>query len=270
MHRPRLRWYRYHMKMPQHTQTATTSFTSPAAGVISPRQARGMLVSAAARGGALLLIGVVGLVSSGCDSKGPPPMPAPRAVTPAMTPTQPSVAPGTSGVTRPATPPGGGGAGSGGSAVTAGQFSVGGLLLTIPEGWKPSVPASSPFAPIADLRFAHEAGEARAAFFAVEGGGVTMNIERWRRQVKLPEGIDAQMTTAERNGMKMTRIDMTGEYAGMTPAGQAAPLQTNTRFVGIVIEGGPRPVQVRLTGPKAAVDSALASFDQMLAGMTKP
>jgi hypothetical protein len=149
-------------------------------------------------------------------------------------------------------------------------FTVGGMAVTIPPGWRPQAPANNPFAPIADLRFAHEAGEVRAAFFAVEGGTASMNIERWRRQVKLPDGTDAQVSTAERSGLKLTRIDMTGEYSGMTAGGQAAPAQAGTRFIGVYVEGGQRPVQVRLTGPTQAVAAALDGFEQMLAGLAKP
>lgn len=252
------------MKTPEPRRTATPSTASRTRCTVKVALGAGVL--------ALGVLALSGLAS--CEEKSPPPMPTPRAVTPPAAAVPPAPAgqraPGTPVGANPAGPGAPGPGGSIGTAIGPNQFAVGGILVTMADGWKPQAPANSPFSPIADLRFATESGEARAAFFAVEGGSSTMNIERWRRQMKLPEGTDAQVSTAERNGLKLTRIDMTGEYSGMTSGGQAAPAQANTRFVGVYLEGGAKPIQVRLTGPKPAVDAALASFEQMLAGMTKP
>ncbi len=208
------------------------------------------------------------LALASCEEKGPPPMPPATPVssvrtTPPGVPTAPPAPPaapaGATGATKPVAP-----------SPSDGEFTVGGVLFRVPagSGWKPAAVAPGAFAPIADLRFAHSAGEARAAFFAV-GGGVQANLDRWKRQLTLPGGAEPIVTTSEVNGLKVTRIDMTGEYRGMNPSGGAAAPAANTRFIGIVIEGGASPVQVRITGPAPAVTDALTSFDQMLTGIRK-
>ncbi|MCE2925717.1 MAG: hypothetical protein LW822_09780 [Phycisphaeraceae bacterium] len=206
----------------------------------------------------LLALGALALQA--CEEKAPLPMPQ-RSGTPApQAPSQPAAA-------APAQPPALAPAPNPPQA-DIGAFTVGGINLRVPPGWKPVPVASTPFAPVADLRFASPAGEARAAFFVVEGGGKDANLQRWQRQMT---GVrEPLITISEIAGLAVTRIDMLGEYRGMTPTGAAAPPVPNTRFVGVIIEGAARPVQVRITGPKEAVDAGLPSLDAMLGQMTMP
>ncbi|MCU0689528.1 MAG: hypothetical protein MUE97_07310 [Phycisphaerales bacterium] len=213
-----------------------------------------------------------GLSLGGCEQKGPPPMP------PSPANRSAPAAPAAPATPQPATPapaaqPAAGGATSTGiipppAATDGNTILVGGIAFFAPEGWKPAPIRDNPFAPVADLRKEHAAGEVRAAFFAVEGGGVQANLQRWQRQMS--DAGEPKITTSTIGGLNITRIEMTGTYAGMNPTGGAAAAVANTRFVGLYIDGGNRPVQVRVTGPKQAVDEVLPAFDAMLQTIKKP
>lgn len=213
--------------------------------------------------GSLLLVSVL----VGCNDKGPPPMP-PRqnAATPATTGPR-AITPPVTDAPAPATQ------GSGGQAPQqvddARSFTVSGIAFSVPQGWTPAPVRDGMFAPIADMRFAHAAGEVRAVFFAVEGGGMQANMQRWQRQMSDMVG-EAKITSSEIGGLTAHRLEMVGSYAGMSPTGSALPPAPNTKFVGYYIDGAARPVQIRINGPKEAVDACLEGFEAMLQKMKKP
>jgi hypothetical protein len=142
-----------------------------------------------------------------------------------------------------------------------GKFAeIAGLKWPIPEGWTKQ-PSSSPMR-VAEYSLS---GGISVRFFAV-GGGVDENMKRWRGQITNPISRE-QTKTFSTGNLKIHTITMNGTYAGMGPGGMASTPVEGTGFLGAIIEGGPSPVQVVMTGPWPAVEEAEKAWNMMLAGI---
>jgi hypothetical protein len=91
-------------------------------------------------------------------------------------------------------------------------------------------------------------GDVQVVFFNA-GGSVEGNVDRWKLMVT-GEGGDNKFKQEQKTIGRFTvhTITMEGAYAGMSPSGGVAPVASGTRFMGIIVEGGPGPVQIRVTG----------------------
>lgn len=227
----------------------------------------------------LALIGVGMMVFVGCEQKAPPPMPTKssagdpaqvaRQVRGKVNETVGSIGDSQDKASAMADEITGGKKNAGGAAGHGGHdgsFAVSGVQFAVPEGWTPLPLSSSMRA--ADLQFKTAEGEANAVFFAI-GGDAASNIERWKGQVELKPGTSSTTTSEEVAGLKLTRVTMVGTYSGMTAMGTPAPAVANTKFIGIVIEGGKGPIQIKFTGPESVVKAAESSFNAMIAGMKR-
>lgn len=102
-----------------------------------------------------------------------------------------------------------------------------------------------------------------------QGGSVEDNLKRWVSQFTQPDGRDSNAVAkrGERqvNGMKVTTIDLTGVFAGMSPMQQApsAP-KPDQRLLGAIVEGPEGPVFFKLTGAATALGSAQSAFDELI------
>lgn len=108
-------------------------------------------------------------------------------------------------------------------------------------------------------------------FGAGQGGSVEANIERWKNQVT-QAGKAAPAKTSKRtvNGLPVTVIDSTGDYAGMGgPMAASHSSQSGYRLIGAVIEGPGGNVFIKFTGPTKTVAANQQKFDQFLSSFKK-
>lgn len=150
------------------------------------------------------------------------------------------------------------------------QASIAGLGWSIPEGWESQTPSGSMRA--AEYRVNTDNGTVTVVFFNT-GGDAGSNIVRWSGQMKGPGGgavIPIQKKFTFPMGITATVVAMEGTYSGMGPNSQPTPPQDGVKFLGAVVEGGPKgSVQVRAIGPTAAVEMMEKAFEAMISSVQK-
>jgi hypothetical protein len=100
------------------------------------------------------------------------------------------------------------------------------------------------------------------------GPGVEANIERWTRQFETDAGgVTPKQTTREVNGMKVTRVELTGTYRGMMMTGAPAQPKTGYKLLGAIVETPSGLWFFKMTGPAATVKAATKTFDDMIASI---
>lgn len=104
-----------------------------------------------------------------------------------------------------------------------------------------------------------------------QGGSVEDNLTRWISQFTQPDGRDsasvAKRTEQQVNGMKVTLVDLTGVFAGMSATRQPTEPRPDQRLLGAIVEGPQGPVFFKLTGPKDALESAHGAFMHLIQSM---
>jgi hypothetical protein len=163
-----------------------------------------------------------------------------------------------------------------GAVVSATLFadSAAGLRWTVPAGWKteaarPMRAATYTVAPVSGDK---AGAECIVSFFgAGQGGTVEANLDRWKGQFKGPGGKPpaAQVATRTVRGLKMTTIDMSGEYSGMGGPMASAPPVPGYRLLGAIVEGPGGTVFVKFTGPSQTIAANQTKFEQMLASFQR-
>ncbi len=139
---------------------------------------------------------------------------------------------------------------------------IGGLLWEIPENWE-NVGASG--MRIAEYKVSGESGVASIRFFATQGSAEA-NVDRWKGQVRDPS--DGPQTKEIKSGAITSHVvTVTGTYSGMGPSGAPTPPASGTRMLGAFVEGGPRPVQLLITGPDEIVRAMEAEWESMLSNL---
>ncbi len=141
---------------------------------------------------------------------------------------------------------------------------VGGIEFAVPTSWEE--------APATQFQAAqYRVGDGQVVFFANIGGGVENNINRWRQQVKTPEGSPADAKVEKRtiSGMEATVVSMNGTYQGMGPGGAAAAPVEDAAFRAIIYSGPAGDVFVRFTGPRSTVEANEGAWEQMILGAKK-
>lgn len=156
-----------------------------------------------------------------------------------------------------------GGAGSGmampGSGLTADDFS-----WTTPPGW--SELPSSQFR-IVNLRPARDPDA--DCYLSVAGGGVLVNVNRWRGQFGAP-ALDAaaveKLPTQKLLGIDGVKVEVEGTFSTSMPG--APPVKKeNFKLLGLVADAGGQQLFVKMTGPKAIVDQERSAFDLFVASL---
>lgn len=155
---------------------------------------------------------------------------------------------------------------AGGNNSQAGKdFPLAGVLFQVQPGW---TALSASGMKKADLLYKGSSGDVHAYFYT-EGGDVEGNLDRWERQVE-NEGVDQAKRSSESvNGLTVHTLDARGTYRGMMPGNVTGDPQPNSRFIGVVIEGGNGLIQIKLVGPEQVVNEAAAGFKAMLHGLRK-
>jgi hypothetical protein len=115
------------------------------------------------------------------------------------------------------------------------------------------------------------AGDAEDGELSVSqaGGSVDQNVARWAQQLdKKPA--DAKRTERMVNGLRVTVVEIHGDYSGMAMPG-AQPSDKPAKkpgyaMLGAIVETTP-PTFFKLTGPDKTVANAQHDFDKMVDGM---
>lgn len=134
-----------------------------------------------------------------------------------------------------------------------------------PEGWE-ELPAKE-FRPI-NLRPAGDPkAECYVSSFGGSGGGLTENVNRWRKQMKLEPVDEAAVAALPKKpllGGEATFVELDGNYGGMG-GDQDNP---DFKMVGLIMAQGGSAVFIKFTGPKALVDQEKPKFEEFCASIT--
>ncbi len=152
--------------------------------------------------------------------------------------------------------------------------SVAGLKWTPPTGWKSTGATFMRAAtyPVAPAPGDKESAECVVYFFgAGQGGSVQANIDRWEGQFKGPGGkaAPAKVARIDVHGLPVTTIDVSGEYSGMGGPTATAPVASNYRLLGAIVEGPGGNVFIKFTGPAKIMAANQAKFRQLLDSFEK-
>lgn len=120
----------------------------------------------------------------------------------------------------------------------------------------------------AQLKVPPAAGEAGEVVFfhfgPSNGGGTQANVTRWFGQFEgTKEQIKGRTEEAKAGSNKVTYVHAEGTYKSGMPGGPQTP-KPGYALLGAIIEDADGSVFVRLTGPKALVESATAEFKKMV------
>lgn len=161
------------------------------------------------------------------------------------------------------------------AAAEAVRSESAGLRFSVPAEWT-RVPAPS------DMRAAQfrvpragadtEDGDLVLFFFGPgQGGSADQNVDRWTGQFTQPDGKpskDAAVVTIRTvKGLKLTSVDVAGDYKPAPMGGAGGAVKPGWRLLAAVVEGPGGPWFWRLTGPAATVAAAKPPFDAMLASL---
>lgn len=135
-----------------------------------------------------------------------------------------------------------------------------------PAGWE-TVTTRSPMRK-AQYKVTKEKESAEVVFFHFGpggAGGVQANVDRWFGQFQEPkEKLNAKTEEVKAGKNKATLVQAQGTYLNGPPGGQKVA-EPNSMMYAAILEGGEGgPVFVKMTGPKAVVESAQPAFRKMV------
>src|SRR5258708_1260784 len=151
--------------------------------------------------------------------------------------------------------------------------SAAGLKWAAPAGWKTEAarPMRAATYTIPATAGDKDTAECAVYFFgAGQGGGIEMNIERWKGQV-VSGGKPAAAKTSKRtiHGLSVPTVDASGDYTGRGGPMAEKSVKSGYRLGGAVIGGPGGNVFVKLTGPAKTVAANEQKFEQLLASFDK-
>jgi hypothetical protein len=103
-----------------------------------------------------------------------------------------------------------------------------------------------------------------------QGGTVELNIDRWKSMFSTPEGQPVsgdkiKQATSQVNGMKVTKLDVTGRYADqMGRADKPGPTGQDFRMLAAIVETPDGPWFFKATGPTATMALRAEAFDKFV------
>ena len=139
------------------------------------------------------------------------------------------------------------------------------LTYVVPAGWAKQSPSNT--MRLAQWGLSAEAGgKPGEVYVATAGGDVASNVARWVKQMgQTKPDKTTELTVA---GMRVTRVDVTGTFAGMSgPGAPAASPESGYRLLGAVVETGDVLTFVKATGPAAVMAREEMAFDAFLASL---
>ncbi len=162
---------------------------------------------------------------------------------------------------------------SAGNSAPPSQAATGEVTYKVPDGWTVEKPSSE--MRVAQYKLPKAEGDGDDALLVVyyfgpgQGGTPQANIDRWVNMVKQPDGSPstdkAKMETLIVNGLKVSTVDVQGNYSGGMSQ-DSAPKDSKAiyRLRGAVIETPKGSYFVKLTGPEKTVVHWGQSFNDYI------
>ncbi len=144
-----------------------------------------------------------------------------------------------------------------------------GLTWTAPKEWKLGEKRPMRIA----TYVVGEKGELAVFYFGEgQGGDPDLNIDRWKRQFKLPEGSKEAVkeTKREVRGMTVRIVDVRGTYTN--PGGPMMESQGDLpdyRLLGAIVMGPKGSVFFKFTGPAKTVADNEKAFNALIGSLEK-
>ncbi|MBX7258748.1 MAG: hypothetical protein K1Y02_20470 [Candidatus Hydrogenedentes bacterium] len=134
------------------------------------------------------------------------------------------------------------------------------FTYTVPQGWTEQSPDQIR---MINLR---PAGDAKTeCYVSVLGGGVDANVNRWRKQMSLPDFTAEELAALVKKpllGESATYVEFEGSYVGM-----GSDPQPDYKLLGMVLPVGGNAVFIKMVGPKSVVEAEKAGFDAFCASL---
>ncbi len=126
------------------------------------------------------------------------------------------------------------------------------VTLTAPEAWVRK-PANSSFV-AAEFSLPHAEGDDADGRLTVStaGGSVEANIDRWKGQFQ-PQPKSAKQDEIEVDGVKVTKVDMSGDFNDARGPFAPGVMRPAYRLMGAVIPAGGQLCFVKATGPEKTI-----------------
>ena len=139
------------------------------------------------------------------------------------------------------------------------------IVWDVPKEWTAARPTNR--MRVANFPLAEVDGKVVEVVVFSLGGSAEMNVQRWVAQLTYGEDDEpAQIRELEVNGLKVTRLDVTGNYGGgMGDVEGGHSGASNYRMLAVAVEGGGVPLQVKLVGPADIVAEHEKTFDAFVA-----
>jgi hypothetical protein len=138
------------------------------------------------------------------------------------------------------------------------------LVWETPPGWtEDTQPSTLPdVIKLVGMRFG-EKGEGECSFFAIRGeaGGLVANVNRWRKQMGLPEITSEEVDKLPKRkflSREAVYVTIDGDFKAMGEA----EARKDYRLIGFVQSAPEFTLFVKMTGPKQLIASNEAAFDQ--------
>jgi hypothetical protein len=135
-----------------------------------------------------------------------------------------------------------------------------GLAYETPKEWtseKPTVTFGKAQWTIADKDKSE--GNATLVYFGTMGGSIDQNVDRWRGQVRQPDG-EPKTETLKAGDHSITLFDASGE---IQPSTTLDPMK-DSRMIGAIIETGGGNHYFKMWGPRGTVGDWRDAFVEML------
>jgi len=152
----------------------------------------------------------------------------------------------------------------GGKSPSAASQGSPSLAYKTPRGWK-EIPGSA----MRDINLTfgkNGEGECYLTRLPGSGGGLLANVNRWRKQMGAPPLSAEEVAALPKKTLfhqSATLVDVTGNFGGMG----GADAKKNYRLLGLILSFDTGAIFVKMTGPKALVDSNTSQFDQFVASL---
>lgn len=144
---------------------------------------------------------------------------------------------------------------AGGMAASGPAAGPASFTWTTPPGWEEL--------PTSQMRQANfkigTAGECYLSVLPGGGGGLAANLNRWRKQMNLPDLSEAEIAALPKKsllGKEAAYLSLEGAYSGMGNQ----PTQENYRLLGMVLVDGGTAYFVKMTGPAAEIAAQEENF----------
>lgn len=156
--------------------------------------------------------------------------------------------------------------------------SVAGVTFTSPSAWTDLGPGGMRavtyvFGPIEGDK---DSATLTVSYFgATSGGGINDNVERWIKQMALPDGKDAHTAAIQQEisvtGMTAHVLELAGTYhapVGSMMSGESVDKE-NYRMTAVVLEAPQGNVFFKLTGPLKTAQKMAEGFEALLLNVKK-